>query len=50
MSRPEPDVKDRLTVLGFKPVANTPDQFGDRIKLEMDKWGQVVRDAKLRLE
>jgi hypothetical protein len=42
--------KERLTVLGFKPVANTPDQFGDRIKLEMDKWGKVVRDAKLRIE
>lgn len=46
----QPDVKERLTVLGFKPVANTPDQFGDRIRLEMDKWGKVVRDAKLRIE
>ena len=46
----QPDVKERLTVLGFKPVANTPDEFGARIKLEMDKWGTVVRDAKLRIE
>ena len=46
----QPDVKERLTVLGFKPVANTPDQFGARIRLEMDKWGKVVRDAKLRIE
>ncbi|NOJ43061.1 Bug family tripartite tricarboxylate transporter substrate binding protein [Bradyrhizobium australiense] len=46
----QPDVKERLTVLGFKPVANTPDQFGARIKLEIDKWGKVVRDAKLRIE
>ena len=46
----QPDVKERLTVLGFKPVANTPDQFGARIRLEMDKWGKVVRDAKLRVE
>jgi tripartite-type tricarboxylate transporter receptor subunit TctC len=46
----QPDVKERLTVLGFKPVANTPDQFGTRIRLEMDKWGKVVRDAKLRIE
>ncbi len=45
-----PDVKERLTLLGFKPVANTPDQFGARIRLEMDKWGKVVRDAKLRIE
>jgi tripartite-type tricarboxylate transporter receptor subunit TctC len=45
-----PDVKERLTALGFKPVANTPDEFGARIRLEMDKWGKVVRDAKLRIE
>jgi tripartite-type tricarboxylate transporter receptor subunit TctC len=46
----QPDVKERLAVLGFNPVANTPDQFGARIKLEIDKWGKVVRDAKLRIE
>lgn len=46
----QPDVKERLTALGFKPVANTPDEFGARIRLEMDKWGKVVRDANLRIE
>ena len=46
----QPDVKDRLTTLGFKPVANKPEEFGARIKLEMEKWGKVVRDAKLRIE
>ena len=46
----EPDVKERLTVLGFKAVANKPDEFGARIKLEIEKWGKVVRDAKLRIE
>lgn len=46
----QPDVRERLTTLGFKPVANTPDQFGERIRLEIDKWGKVVRDAKLRIE
>jgi tripartite-type tricarboxylate transporter receptor subunit TctC len=46
----QPDVQGRLTALGFKAIANTPDQFGARIKLEIDKWGKVVRDAKLRIE
>jgi tripartite-type tricarboxylate transporter receptor subunit TctC len=46
----EPDVKERLTVLGFKAVANKPDEFGARIKLEIEKWGKVVRDANLRIE
>ena len=46
----QPDVKERLTVLGFTAVANKPDQFAARIRLEMDKWAKVVRDAKLRIE
>ena len=46
----QPDVRERLATLGFKPVASTPDEFTARIKLEMDKWGKVVRDANLRIE
>jgi tripartite-type tricarboxylate transporter receptor subunit TctC len=46
----QPDVKEKLMTLGFKPVANTPDQYGERIRLEIDKWGKVVRDANLRIE
>jgi len=44
------DVKERLTALGFKPLANRPEEFGARIKLEIEKWGKVVGDAKLRIE
>ena len=46
----QPDVKEKLAALGFVPVANTPDEFGARIKVEIEKWGKVVRDAKLRIE
>jgi tripartite-type tricarboxylate transporter receptor subunit TctC len=46
----EPEVKEKLLKLGFTPIANTPDEFAARIKLEIEKWGKVVRDAKLRIE
>src|SRR6266481_9672415 len=46
----QPDVNERLAVLGFKGVANTPEEFGARIKQEIEKWGKVVRDANLRIE
>jgi tripartite-type tricarboxylate transporter receptor subunit TctC len=45
-----PDVNERLAVLGFKGVGNTPEEFEARIKLEIEKWGKVVRDANLRIE
>ena len=46
----QPDVKEKLGALGFVPIANTSDEFGARIRLEIEKWGKVVRDAKLRIE
>jgi tripartite-type tricarboxylate transporter receptor subunit TctC len=39
-----------LQALGFVPVANTPDEFGARIKSEIAKWGKVVRDANIRAD
>jgi tripartite-type tricarboxylate transporter receptor subunit TctC len=45
-----PEVKERLAVLGFKGVANTPEEFAARIKVEIEKWGKVVHDANLRIE
>jgi tripartite-type tricarboxylate transporter receptor subunit TctC len=44
------EVKERLATLGFTPVASTPDEFAARIKVEIDKWGKVVRDANLKIE
>src|SRR5690349_18400394 len=41
-----PEVKARLETLGFRPVANTPEQWTARIKLEIDKWGKVVREDR----
>ena len=46
----QPDVKEKLATLGFVPVANPPEEFGKRMKVEIEKWGKVVRDAKLRIE
>jgi tripartite-type tricarboxylate transporter receptor subunit TctC len=45
-----PEVRQRLEALGFAPVANTPDEFGARIKSEIVKWGKVVRDANIRAD
>jgi tripartite-type tricarboxylate transporter receptor subunit TctC len=33
-----PAVKVRMAVLGFEPVANTPEEFAARIKFEIPKW------------
>lgn len=45
-----PDVKEKLETLGFVPVADTPAEFGARIKLETAKWAKVINDAKIKIE
>jgi tripartite-type tricarboxylate transporter receptor subunit TctC len=45
-----PDVRQRLETLGFAPVANAPEAFGERLKTEMVKWGKVVHDANIRAD
>src|SRR6516164_1465935 len=44
------EVKERLETLGFAPVANTPDEFGARIKLEIAKWSKVVHAANIKAD
>jgi tripartite-type tricarboxylate transporter receptor subunit TctC len=44
------DVKERMAVLGFEPVANTPEEFAARIKFEVPKWAKVIRDANIKAE
>ncbi|MCK9913476.1 tripartite tricarboxylate transporter substrate binding protein [Microbacteriaceae bacterium K1510] len=43
-----PDVKEKCAQLGFDPVANTPEEFAAYIKKEVEKWGRVIRDAKIK--
>jgi tripartite-type tricarboxylate transporter receptor subunit TctC len=45
-----PDVQERFVALGFNPVANTPTEFAALIKLEVAKWGKIVREAKIKAE
>jgi tripartite-type tricarboxylate transporter receptor subunit TctC len=39
----EPDVKNRLSGLGFEIVGSTPEQFSAYIKAEIKKWAKAVK-------
>ena len=45
-----PDVLAKLEVLGFGPVASTPDEFGARIRTEIVKWAKVIKDANIKVD
>jgi tripartite-type tricarboxylate transporter receptor subunit TctC len=45
-----PDTRERLSVLGFEPVASTPDEFARRAKVEFDTWAGVIRASGIKAE
>jgi tripartite-type tricarboxylate transporter receptor subunit TctC len=46
----EPDVKARLTTLGFEAIGSTPDDFAKYIESEMAKYGKIIHDANIKAE
>lgn len=46
----EPEMKKRLIELGGEPLIQSPEQFGDMIKAETEKWKKVVEFAGLKVE
>jgi tripartite-type tricarboxylate transporter receptor subunit TctC len=45
-----PELKDRLAAMATEPATGTPEEFGDFIKRETAKWGEVVRVAGLKAD
>lgn len=45
-----PEIRDRLLRDGIEPIGGTPEEFQAHIKREMQKWGKVVRDAKVAVQ
>jgi tripartite-type tricarboxylate transporter receptor subunit TctC len=45
-----PDVKERLAKVGMVPVGNTPAEFATAIDTEYKRWGDVVRNRKLKVQ
>jgi tripartite-type tricarboxylate transporter receptor subunit TctC len=45
-----PMVKERLEQLGATLVGSTPQELAVFLKSEMDKWGPVIREAKIKVD
>lgn len=45
-----PAVKNRLLELGAEPSGTTPEGLAAYLKAEIDKWGPVITDAKIRID
>ena len=45
-----PSVKSRFEELGANPKGSTPAELAAFLKSEIDKWGPVIRDARIKVE
>ena len=45
----EPAIKKRLEDLGLFVIGSTPEQLGQYLKAEMDKWGPIIKEAGISI-
>ncbi|HEY2229798.1 MAG TPA: tripartite tricarboxylate transporter substrate-binding protein [Xanthobacteraceae bacterium] len=43
-----PELKQKMTAIGFEPAAVPPGEFAAYIKADMPKWAALIRAAKIR--
>jgi tripartite-type tricarboxylate transporter receptor subunit TctC len=49
-ARDLPDIRQRMTELGFTPEGGTPEEFGDFVKRDLARWHKVVKDTGVKVE
>ena len=45
-----PDVRERVTSLGFDFVLSTPEQFMAQTRVEVEKWTRVEKNANVQVQ
>jgi tripartite-type tricarboxylate transporter receptor subunit TctC len=45
-----PEVRERLAGMGAEPSGEAPAELAKRIKVEYDRWGEVVRKANIKAD
>jgi tripartite-type tricarboxylate transporter receptor subunit TctC len=45
-----PDIREQLAVLGFEPIASTPEEFAQHVKVEFMKWAKVIKASNIKAQ
>jgi len=45
-----PDVVERLRTNGLNPIGGTPDALGQVMRVDHERWGKVMREAKITID
>jgi tripartite-type tricarboxylate transporter receptor subunit TctC len=44
----QPDIAERIAVLGAEPQGSTPAEFGKFVRAEMERWGALASRIGLK--
>ena len=45
-----PEIRTQFDKMGFETIANTPEEFTAMIRVEVAKWGKLIREANIKVE
>jgi tripartite-type tricarboxylate transporter receptor subunit TctC len=45
-----PETRARFDALGAEPVADSPEDYARFVRAEFDRWGKLVRDARIKMD
>jgi tripartite-type tricarboxylate transporter receptor subunit TctC len=45
----DPAIRVRLEELGLFVIGSTPAELAEFLRLEMDKWGPLIKDARISI-
>ena len=45
-----PDVVEKLKTFGLDPVGNTPEEHAAQLRVDLKRWGDVARAAKIKVD
>jgi tripartite-type tricarboxylate transporter receptor subunit TctC len=45
-----PEVRSRMSTLGYQPVGNSPEDCSAQIRTEITKWAKVIKDAGIKVQ
>jgi len=45
-----PELSARFAQMGLDVIASSPEEFSAHLKNELEKWGRVVKERRMRVE
>jgi tripartite-type tricarboxylate transporter receptor subunit TctC len=44
----EPDLHDKLVAGFYQPIGGTPEQFGELVRTEVERYGKIIRAVGIK--